>query len=194
MMALRNSFVFMICAVVLAGCVKTTSVVMPEITFTHMKPYSLAVGELRVEQTFEASQTAPRIELRMKQPPVQTLRRWAADRLTAVGGKAFARFVVVDASVIEQALATDGSFTAYFTNEQAARYEATVEAFLEIQSDDGLKKASAVTRVKHAVTIAEKSSLNDREQALFDLVEGLMKEFNARMEKSMVEHLSPWMR
>lgn len=167
---------------------------MPEITFAHMKPYSLAVGELRVEQVFKASQTAPRIELRMKQSPVKTLRRWAADRLTAVGGKSVARFVIVDASVTERALATDGSFTAYFTNEQAARYEATIEAYVEVRSDDGLKKASAVTRVVRAITIAEKTSLNDRDRALFGLVEGLMKEFDVRMDKSIMEHLSPWIR
>ena len=197
MKILRNFALFMLSAGILAGCAGQTIVAMPEITFAHLQPYNLAVSQISVEQKFVPSQTHPRVELRLNQPPVQVLRRWAADRLTVSGGGigagGFARFVIVDAGVTEQALDTDGNFTAYFTNEQALRYEAAAEAVLELQSGDGLSRGRASARVVKAVTVPEKASVNEREQVLFDLVEGLMKEFDARMDESIREHLSKWL-
>lgn len=179
----------------LAGCVKTTTAVMPEITFSHIQPYKLAVSQVRVEQSFVPSSEAPHVEMRINQPPIQAMRRWAKDRLTVSNSNSsgFARFVIIDASVTEQPLDTDGNITAFFTNEQSMRYVATAEALLEIQSDDGLSKGGATARVSKALTLAEKSTLNEREQALFNLVEGLMKEFNVRMDESIRAHLSKWL-
>ena len=104
-----------------------------------------------------------------------------------------ARFIIIDAGVTEQALDTDGNFTAYFTNEQALRYEASVEAVIELQSANGMSKGNAKARVVRAVTVPEKASVNEREQALFNLIEKLMKEFDARMDESIRAHLSTWL-
>jgi hypothetical protein len=181
----------------LSSCVSNTPVVLPEITFSHLQPLKLAVSQIRVEQSFEPSQTLPRAETRLNQPPSQVLRRWAKDRLTVdVSGNSggFARFVILDAKMTERYLDTDGNFTAYFTNEQAIRYEATAEAILEIQSDDGLSQGSARALVSRVSSIAENSTLNEREQALFNLVEGLMTEFNLQMDASVRTHLSQWVK
>ncbi|MBT4890033.1 MAG: hypothetical protein HON65_10820 [Rhodospirillales bacterium] len=195
-MKIARNFAFFILGVgMLAGCAGRSSVIVPEITFSHMQPYQLNISQIAVEERFTPSQSSPRIELRMKQPPIQVLRRWASDRLAAsnvsVGGTA--RFIIIDAGVTEQALDTDGNFTAYFTNEQALRYEASVEAVIELQSANGMSKGNAKARVVRAVTVPEKASVNEREQALFNLIEKLMKEFDARMDESIRAHLSTWL-
>ncbi len=176
----------------LSGCATNTVATLPEITFTHHDTLKLAVSQVRVEETFVVSQTPPRAETRLNQPPMQVLRRWAGDRLAVGGAGGLARFIIVDASVTEQALDTDGNFTAYFTNEQSLRYEAVAEAVLEVESDDGLSKGRAKARVSKSTTLAENSTLNERERAMFKLVEELMIEFNARMEESIRTHLSKW--
>jgi len=166
---------------------------MADITFEHLSPYQLSVDSVEVESRFSTPLTAPHAEHKVPQSPEQVLRAWARDRLTASGGVGFARFVILDATVTEHALDTDGSLKAVFTNEQALRYEAAAEGVLEIRSATGSYLGNASARVTRAITIPEKATLNEREKAMFDLVDRLMQNFNTEMDASIRGHLNQWL-
>ncbi len=179
---------------VLGACAQTAPrPTMPQITFAHLPAYQLAAGQVRVDSAFSSSLDAPHMELRLAQPPEKVMRQWAADRLNATGGGSLARFVIVEASVLEYPLDTDGNITAVFTNEQALRYEAAVEGVLEIAGGDGVSQGSAMARVSRAITIPENATLNERELALFEMVEKLMRDFDARMDENIRAHLGMWL-
>lgn len=167
--------------------------VMAEITFAHLSPYNLAVGSVEVESQFTAPLTPPHAEHKVPQAPETVMRRWAADRLVAAGGEPFVRFVILDATVTEHALETDGTLTAVFTNEQALRYEAIAEGSVEVRSQTGAYLGNASVRVTRAVTIPENASLNEREKAQFDLVDRLMQNFNTEMDANIRAHLKQWL-
>lgn len=167
--------------------------VMVDITFAHLPAYQLSVGSVEVESQFTAPLSAPHAEHKVPQSPETVMRRWVEDRVVAAGGDTFARFVILDATVTEHALETDGSLTAVFTNEQALRYEAIAEGSLEIRSQTGSYLGNAAARVTRAITIPENATLNEREKAHFDLVDRLMQNFNTEMDANIRMHLQQWL-
>ncbi len=169
-----------------------TRISFPEITFDHMTPLVMGVSDVTVDDRYVPPRTNPNAEHRIPVSPQRVLNRWAADRIIANGGDATATFVILDASVIEKALDTDGNIAAIFTNEQAMRYEARVEGMLEIKSNDGLSQGETRARASRSITIPEDASINEREQALFTLIEQLTRDFDARMEHNVRKHLGAW--
>lgn len=167
--------------------------VLADITFAHLPPYQLAVGEVEIESRFSSPMSAPHAEHKVPQSPEQVMRRWAEDLLQASTGETFARFVILDATVTEHALATDGTLKAVFTNEQERRYRAVAEASLEIRGAAGNFLGNATARVERSITLPENASLNERDQALFDLVDRLMKNFNTEMDENIRQYLSQWL-
>ncbi len=186
---------FTVVLLTLGACAKVPPPpVLAEITFAHLPPYQLAVGSVEVEVQFSSPMTAPHIEHTIPQSPERVMRRWSDDRLDVTGGDNFARFIILDATVTEQALATDGTLTAVFTNEQALRYEAAAEAVLEIRNASGGFLGNATARVTRTITIPENATLNERDQALFDFIDRLIQNFDTEMDANIRTHLAQWIR
>lgn len=165
---------------------------LPGITFAHLSPFQLAVGELEIESRFTSPMTPPHAEHKVPQSPEQVIRRWAEDRLRVSTGQTFARFIILDATVTEHALETDGTLKAIFTNEQEMRYQAVAEATLEIRGAAGNFLGNATARATRTITVPENATINERDRALFDLIDQLMQNFNTEMDESIRTHLSQW--
>jgi hypothetical protein len=182
-----------IAPVLLAGCAAEVPVQkLPDLTFAHLPPLQLAVQRVQTESHFASTLRAPNVEHTFPVPPVRALERWAGERLKATGRGAPARFTILDASVTETKLPRDTSWRGTFTKQQSERYDARVEAAIDIQ--DGFRRGSANAIVTRWTTIAEDASLNERERIKFDLVEKLMKDFDAEIEKNVRQHLANWVR
>ncbi len=177
----------------LAGCeTQVPAQALPDITFAHLAPLQLAVQRIEINTRFQSSLRAPNVEHTFPVPPARALERWAQQRLKATGGGAPARFTILDATVTETKLSRDTSMRGYFTKQQSERYDARVEAIIEIQ--DGPARGSANAIASRWTTIAEDASLNERERLKFDLIESLMKDFDAEVEKNVRRHLANWVR
>lgn len=176
------------------ACETAPSPKLPELTFTHLPPLTLAVSDIEVQYSFKPAMKEPYVDHIFPVPPQKALRQWATDRLKSRGGSERARFIVVDGSIKEDKFATNQSFTAHFKKEQSERYEATVEAVLEFVDASGMVKGSASARASRSTTVREDVSLNDREKIKFELVEKLMADFNAEMEKNIRRYTANWIR
>ena len=180
-------------AALLAGCeTQMPAQKLPDLTFAHMAPLNLAVQRVEVNTRFQPTLRAPNVEHTFPVPPARALERWASQRIKATGGGAPARFTILDAAVTETKLPRDASMRGYFTKQQSERYDARVEATIDIQ--DGLNRGSANAIASRWTTVAEDASLNERERIKFDLIEGLMKDFDAEIEKNIRQHLANWVR
>lgn len=179
--------------VLLAGCeTQMPAQKLPDLTFAHLPPLALAVQRVEVNSRFAPTLRAPNVEHTFPVPPARALEIWASQRLKAVGGAAPARFTVFDASVTETKLPRDSSMRGYFTKQQSERYDAKIEAVIEIQ--EPLRRGSANAIASRWTTVPEDASLQERERIKFDLIEALMKDFNAEMEKNVRQHLANWVR
>ena len=177
----------------IAACTSEPRQVFPDVTFTHLPGIHMAVSDISIERRYVSPLTAPYAEHRIPLSPQSVMERWPGDRMVQVGGDARAKYIIVDARVMEQALDTGGNITAVFTNEQALRYEAVAEAILEVSSNDGLSQGSASARVTRSITIPENATLNERDKILFELVSSLMRDFDVQMELKIRTHLGNWL-
>jgi hypothetical protein len=165
---------------------------LPGLTFAHLAPIKLDVAKIDVVVRYQPNLRAPNVEHLFPTPPSKALKQWVKDRLRAVGGSGVARLVIINASAVETPLAQKKGFTATFTKQQSQRYDATVEARLEISSSLGRGTTSA--HATRFTTVREDITINKRERIWFDLTEALARDFDAAMEKNMRQHLGRWIR
>ncbi len=194
MLKLSKVVFIILLAMVPASCEKPVQTqTFPELTFSYIKPLRLNVGTVEVISEYESPVKAPNVEHLFPTTPEKALRRWAADRLQRAGISGSARFVIVDASVIETPLKVGNSLADAFKNEQSRKYTATVEARLEVSDAKNLHKGFASARVSRSRTLSEGATINEKERLWFDLTEALMKDFNSEFEKNVRKFLGAWL-
>ena len=193
MTPIRMALVALVLAV--GGC-QTTIIDqrLPEMTFAHLGPLRLDGSVLDIVTDYRAPLLPPNIEHMFQTSPEKAARQWANDRLKPAGSPGRIRFVVVNAAVTETPITIDHGFSGAFKKEQSERYDATLEASVEIQDSLGGRRGFASARVTRSTTVREDVSLIDREREWYALVEGLMKDFNNEIEKNMRQYLGPFLR
>jgi hypothetical protein len=166
----------------------------PELRFSHLGPINLDVAKIEIIEQFRAPLQAPHVEHELPLAPATAMRNWARDRLRAVGTSGVARFIIMDASVTAKALSKKKGLKAAFTLEQAARYDASLKARLEVETAGGLGKGFAAAEATRHRTMPEDMTINDRDDALYAFIEGAAMDFNQVMVKNINAHLGPFRR
>lgn len=167
---------------------------LPEISFANLRPFQLDVGRLEIVSEFVAPGRSPHIEHLMPVSPEGALQRWAQDRLKPIGRSGSARLVIKDAKVVEVPLATDKGLTGAFKKEQEIRYDANVDAVLQILDERGMVQGETAARASRSRTVAEGITLNERDRVLYDISESLAKEIDRQMSLSIQSYLGRWLR
>jgi len=156
-----------------------------DIRFTGAPPIRLAVGGIDVSSTFKVSIAPPHVEHLFPVTPAHALENWAHDRLIAAGGAARARFVIIDASVVETELKKGNEgISGVFTKEPAQRYDATLEARLEIV-ENGLPVREVTVTATRTQTVLEGITPNEREQAWYDMTKAAMADFDRQISSEI---------
>jgi len=176
----------------LTSCQVTSSQVFPELTSQHLKSLSLDVAKLEIIHSYNQPMTSPYVEHLFHTPPSVALNSWARDRLRSVGTKDFARFTIIEASVIETKLDKQKGIMGLFIKDQSERYDAVLEAKLEIFDDSGRREGFAKARAIRSITVREDSSINQRDRAWYSLTEELVRDINTVLEKNIYKYLSRW--
>lgn len=177
-------------AAAVSGCeVRPKSRNFPEITFKHLTPYQMLVREIEIEEAFRSSGQAPNVEYLFPVPPARAAKRWAQDRLQAVGTEGYLRYIIHDASVTETKLERESGVTGVFTVDQSERYDGTLVVEMQIHNARGYTEASVKARAERGVSVPEDISLGEREQVWFQLTEDLMAEINRQLEQAIAKHM-----
>ncbi|MCH7864519.1 MAG: hypothetical protein IIC56_04805 [Proteobacteria bacterium] len=186
-------FILPVAALGLAACETPVKIQkLPELTYGHLPPLKLNVAKIEVVVQYQPPLKEPNVEHLFPTPPLKALRRWAADRLRAVGRSGKARLFITDARAIETPLQKKTGVVATFTKQQSYRYDLTVETVLEVS--DARRRGRVSTRVTRFTTLSEDVTINERDQAWFDLTEALIKDFDAEFEKNIRQALADWVR
>lgn len=153
----------------------------PPISFGSALPYRLDVGQLEIIPQFQPSMTRPNIEHLMPISPETATIKWAQARIKPVGTTtALVRITILDASVTET------------TQNGQDRYEGVLEISIQLFNEEGLPQANALARAARTKTILNSVSLNERDQALYELTEGLSHDIDTRMNQLIPQYLGPW--
>ena len=185
-----NSVILIALFMLLGACTTVPDNSFPELTFKHLEPISLRVAKIQMASQTDNNTEPPNVGHRFPISPHEAVKKWALDRLQIAGNSGTARFSILKANVTETRLKTDKSFKGLFKQEASERYDAIVEARLEILDNKGIIIAAVTSRATWTQTVREDTSLTDRRRIWFGLIEKLMGTFNDRMEEEMRRYLS----
>lgn len=160
-----------------------------EIRFTSAPPIQLDVARIVIEDRYAAPLRAPNVEHLFPIPPAVAARRWAQDRLRAVGRFGTARVAIEEASVVSEKLPTKGGLAGVFTREPAERLLGVLRLRVEVGGEGGLARGFAEAGVTARRTIPEEVTLNRRERIYYEFGRGLIEQLDGAMEKSIRKHL-----
>ena len=181
------------CALALAACEGKPPVQkLPDISFADKRPFMLEVGQLEIVPEYVSPAKRPHIEHMMPVSPENATVRWAQDRLRPVGRTGYARVVIKDAKVVEVPLKTDKSFTGMFKQEQAERYDGSLDVAIQILDERHLPVADVVARATRTKTVPEGVSLNERDRVLYEITESLIRDIDAQMDGLVRTYLNRW--
>ena len=186
--------VFVLAGLGVTACTAPGYQTWQPIGFSQSPKLMMAVSGIESASAFRSSYDLPRVENEMPVNPEASIQRWAKDRIVQSGdGTGTLTYTVTDARVIATALETDESLKAWFTDEQAVRYEINMAARVEVTDPVGATGRAEAT-VTRSITVPEKATLNDREQALYDMIKAAAIDLDQALEANVRQHLSTWMR
>lgn len=171
-------------ALVVAGCIQTTHP-LPEITFAHAPVIALNVARLDIQSNYQSPGAAPNVEHLFPTRIDEAMRRWAQQRLRAMGSTGSVRFTVVNAAATEEVLPVKSGFVGAFTTEFDRRYTATAEATIEILDDGGALLSGVNVRVTRSRDFHEGATLEERNLFWQELTKAVMEEFDAQAERAI---------
>lgn len=189
----RRSFTTLLLGASLAACASPPPRPrFPELTYGHLGQFTLDVERVDIISEYKGNLGAPNVEHMFPTTPETTLRRWAQDRISASGKPGrYARFVIQDAKVTETELPRTQGVRGAFTTDQAQRYDGALSAVLEIREDRGnFRAGTASAWASRARTVPEGITINDREKVWFELLESMMNDLNAEMDRQIKANLA----
>lgn len=180
--------------ILLGACVAgTPTESTPQMTFRHLAPIALQVVDIQMVTNAPIRTQPPHVAHKFPVTPSHALIRWAEDRLQIAGNSRTARFTILQADVTETKLKVDKNLSGLFKKEQSERYDAVIEASLEIFDDRGIRRAKVTSKANWSRTVREDASLADRRRVWFVIVEKLMNEFNSKMESNIQRHMTEFL-
>ncbi len=166
---------------------------LPELTFTDRKPVYMDVAQLEIVSQYQPPGRAPNYEHLMPISPEAAAIRWAKDRLKPVGRTGSVRVIIKDAPVIRTDLKVDTSVKGMFKDEQAERYDGTLEVLVEILDARHLPIGTDITaRATRTRSLAEDVTVNERERALFDITETMARDVDTQLDGLIHSYMSKW--
>ena len=191
-LGLRAGFVAIACTI-LAACAQTAPPApLPQLTFSHLEKIRLNVGSVEIVDSYVPPLRGPNIEHLLPVSPTEAARRWATDRLAALGTEGSAKFVIDTASVVETKLAVEKGLRGAVTVDQSERYDAVLAVTVEIRNDRGFRLAFATARAERNRTVSENLTVSERQAIQFELIEDLIAALNAELEAKIAEFLSAY--
>lgn len=185
----------LLCATILGACeTPAPTETFPEMTFQHLPALKLDVAKIEKSMAPGADTSTPEAAAQFPVLPSKVVSRWADDRLKAAGTGGTASFTVTKSVVRDTALPVEKGVTGLFKKELSDRYSAEIEAKLEVVGDGDTRRAEAVARAAREATVREDMTINERRRRLYKLIEDLMADFNAEMEKNIRQYMAGFLR
>ncbi|MCZ6605879.1 MAG: hypothetical protein O7A03_12150 [Alphaproteobacteria bacterium] len=171
----------------------------PEPSFEALDPIYFEVPRLRVASNYRPPLAAPNVDHKFPVSIEDAAKSWALARLRATGKISAenrvgdeAVFVIDEAWVIETALETVEGLAGLLKNENAFRYDAKLKARLVMRR--GPARGEVEVTITRSHTLLENATVNDRDAVWYAMMEIMMEDLDAEMEKNIALHLADFIR
>jgi hypothetical protein len=179
----------------LAGCAgKYETFQPPPLDFGNQPPLRFAVGSIDIQTAYRPQETPPYVEQTFALTPEAATRQLLEHRLQAAGGPGRLQAVVLDASVTEQKLETEGGLKGFFTTQPAARFDGRLKVRIDHLDDAGNVKGSVSTAVSRSKALPEDIGYADRQRLGYELVRDLIADLDAGLTANLRETFADLLR
>jgi hypothetical protein len=161
-----------------------------QISFANLAPISFDVAKIEVVQQYQPPQVAPNVDHLTPVPPSDAIRRWANERVRAMGTSGTMRVIIKDASITETHLAGTTGVRGAFTTDQSERYDGRLSVDLVVEVPSRRFQGYTGATVARTISVPENVSLQGRDDAWHNLVERMMADLNAKLEEGIDGNLS----
>ena len=161
-----------------------------QISFANLAPISFDVARIEVVQQYQPPQVPPNVDHLTPVQPTDAIRRWANDRVRAMGSSGTMRVIIKDASITETHLAGTTGVRGAFTTDQSERYDGRLSVDLVVEVPSRQFQGYTGATVSRTISVPENVSLQGREDAWHSLVERMMADLNAKLEEGIDGNLS----
>ncbi len=122
----------------------------------------------------------------------ESVRKWAANHLQAVGQTGQAIIVLKDASLTAQPLPKKSGMDSWFTRQQSVRYTGRAELSIEVKGIEGGKDSFGTVEASaiRSVTLPEDPHDMEKQDAYEALLTGLMTDLQEHLNEGIRAHLS----
>ena len=179
--------------IALAGCNTPVSIpVYPDITFQHKSPIRLDVRAIEVVETaLTGPVEPPNRDIRYALPvsPLNAMTNWAEDRLVPAGSAGIAQVSITENNFVETPLDKTTGIKGLFTVDQSERYEGAMSVKIDIVGHPS-RSGFIEARASASRTVPEDFSYNQREGALYELVNSLTHALDERLEQEIRTRLA----
>jgi hypothetical protein len=164
------------------------------LTFQDRPPIRLDVAQIEIMQAYKAPGVAPHVDHLFPQKPADVAATWGRDVLRPVGERGMAIYTILDASATETALPRTTGLTQTFKTEQSERYDLRIEVKLELGNPLLRTTGIATASATRSQTVAENTTLNQREAVWFQMTESAMRELDSKLEVAIRDKLRVFVR
>lgn len=161
----------------------------PELTWKHLPPIKLKVEKIVVASEYELRVVSPHVETLAPRSLLASAERWASDRLKADGDEGYARFVVTDASIVEERMPAQQSLASGLSDQRDRRYTGHVAVRLEIHDRRGQVVGQTAAEATKTRTVPQEVKDSDVDEAWYLVVQGAMLDLNAELDRNIQFYL-----
>jgi hypothetical protein len=161
-----------------------------QISFANLAPISFDVARIEVVQQYQPPQVAPNVDHLTPVQPADAIRRWANDRVRAMGSSGTMRVIIKDASITETHLKPTTGVRGALTTDQSERYDGRLSVDLVVEVPSRRFQGYTGATVARTISVPEDVSLQGREDAWHSLVERMMADLNAKLEEGIDGNLT----
>lgn len=191
----RRSFLLLPSLALLAACdTPPMRQSFATLTFQDRPKIRLDVAQIEVVDAYQAPGAAPYVDHLFPQKPEDVAAAWGRDVLLAVGERGMARYTIIDASAMETPLPRSSGLTQVFKTEQSDRYDLHIEVKLELGNPLLATTGVATASANRSQTVAEDTTLNERETIWFQMTESAMRELDQKLEIAIRDKLRVFVR
>lgn len=179
-----------------AACQTAPQAYVPEpFDFSQKPPLRIQVAEIRMVENYRAPLRAPNVEHTFPISPASALRTWAKQRLIATGTSGVMEVVIDDASVKEVKLPKTQGIKGLFTDDQEARYDATIHITLRVFSGErALSDATGDISISRSRSINERATIDERARQFHGITREMMVTYDTQAEARLRQYFSKFLR
>lgn len=188
MFIIRKILSVFILTLLSVSCANNDKEVVWDFNFYNLEPFVFKAATVEIIDLYQPPLVEPNIEHTFPISPATATKAWVKSRIKVDGSNGAIIVRIIDASVVSSSLPTAGGLMGLLFDQQAVRYQASLEVEIEYQGNLALK-SSAQTLVTRSRTVPESVTLKELDHIFHNLLEGLMADLDRQLSTAINQSL-----